>query len=190
LPCVAVCCSMLQYVAVCCSILQCIAVYCSVLQCVAVCCSVLQCVAVCCSVLQCVAVCCCAFNLASSFRLEMFKGNTLQKTPFAYNIFFQKTPFAYKRPSSKDPFRLKYIFCRVKYMALYLTRVFFCGAQSAAAQGWHQVARHIHNPNGAHSASPLAPESVAAIGNECLWSIASSPLHCNHKYIVHNPIFL
>ena len=50
--CVAVCCSVLQFVAVCCSVLQCVAVCCSVLQCVAVCCSVLQCVAVCCSVLQ------------------------------------------------------------------------------------------------------------------------------------------
>ena len=35
--------------------LPCVAVCCRVLQCVAVCCSVLQCVAVCCSVLQCVA---------------------------------------------------------------------------------------------------------------------------------------
>ena len=45
--CVAVCCSMLQYVAVCCSMLQYVAVCCSMLQYVAVCCSVLQCVAVC-----------------------------------------------------------------------------------------------------------------------------------------------
>ena len=73
LRCVAVCCSVLQYVAVFpkraqaiqepCktgkrSVLQCVAVCCSALQCVAVCCSVLQCAAVCCSVLQCVAVCC------------------------------------------------------------------------------------------------------------------------------------
>ena len=51
LQCVAVCCSVLQYVvAVCCSVLQCVAVCSSVLQRVAVCCSVLQCVAVCCSV--------------------------------------------------------------------------------------------------------------------------------------------
>ena len=56
--CVAVCCSVLQFVAVCCSVLPCVAVCCSVLQCVAVCCSVLQCVAACCSVSQCVAVCC------------------------------------------------------------------------------------------------------------------------------------
>jgi len=88
LPCVAVCCGMLQFsqffpfcfgmlqcVGVCCSVLQCVAVFCSVLlparrqsacrllwrdmlQCVVVCYGVLQCVAVCFSVLQCVAVCC------------------------------------------------------------------------------------------------------------------------------------
>ena len=49
----------LQHVAVWCSVFQCVAcvaVCCSVLQYVAVCCSVLQCVAVCCSVLQCDAV--------------------------------------------------------------------------------------------------------------------------------------
>jgi len=40
--CVAVCCSMLQYVAVCCSVLQCGAGWCNVMQCVAVCCSVMQ----------------------------------------------------------------------------------------------------------------------------------------------------
>ena len=56
--CVAVCCSVLQFVAVCCSGLQCVAVCCSMLQCVAVCCSMLQCVAVCCGVLLCVAVSC------------------------------------------------------------------------------------------------------------------------------------
>jgi len=59
--CVAVCCSVLQYVAVWCSVFQCVLVCCSVLQCVAVCCRLirrfshvaLQFVAVCC-----VAVCC------------------------------------------------------------------------------------------------------------------------------------
>jgi len=56
--CVAVCCSVLQYIAVCCSALQYVAVCCSVLrqlqkECVAVCCSILQCVAVRCSMLQC-----------------------------------------------------------------------------------------------------------------------------------------
>ena len=56
--CVAVCCSMLQYVAVCCSMLQYVAVCCSMLQHVAVCCSMLQYVAACCSMLQHVAVCC------------------------------------------------------------------------------------------------------------------------------------
>jgi len=62
LPCVAVCCSMLQYTIESNTCLLCISFVCSsvlqcVMQCVAVCCSVLQCVAVCCSVLQCVAVC-------------------------------------------------------------------------------------------------------------------------------------
>jgi len=52
--CVAVCCSVLQYVAVRCSVFERVAVCCSVLQCVAV----LQCFAVRCSVLQRVAVCC------------------------------------------------------------------------------------------------------------------------------------
>jgi len=54
----------------------------------------------------------------------------------------------------------------------------FCGAPSVAARGWHYVARYIHNPNGiigARSASPLAPHLVAAIGNKCLWSLASWP---------------
>jgi len=82
LRCVAVCCSVLQYVAVnvlckmtrelmymyCAAVrgsvlqmLQCAAMCCNVLQCVAVCCSVLQYVAdtaVCCSELQYAAVCC------------------------------------------------------------------------------------------------------------------------------------
>jgi len=38
---------------------------------------------------------------------------------------------------------------------------------AAAARGWCQVARHMNDPNGiidASSASPLAPESVAAMG--------------------------
>jgi len=79
--CVAVCCSVLQYVAACCSVLQCVnalwgpqrgnvsprvssmtscVAFCAMIRhkCVAVCCGVLQCVAVCCSVLQCVAACC------------------------------------------------------------------------------------------------------------------------------------
>jgi len=67
LRCAAVCCIMLQCAAACRSVLrcaavcrsgQCVAACCSMLQCVTVCCIVLQCVAVCCSVLQCVAVCC------------------------------------------------------------------------------------------------------------------------------------
>ena len=85
LPCVAVCCRVLQCVAVCCSVLQLLATrgvsashtisghdafvfamthLCGrVLQCVAVCCSVLQGVAVCCRVLQCAAVCCSVWPL-------------------------------------------------------------------------------------------------------------------------------
>ena len=72
--CVAVCCSVFQYVAVCFGV---VALCCTLLQCVAVCCRVLQCVAihgieylveslcvaVCCSVLQCVAVCCSALQV-------------------------------------------------------------------------------------------------------------------------------
>jgi len=40
--CVAVCCSVLQFVDACCSVLQCVAVCCRVFQCVAVCRNVLQ----------------------------------------------------------------------------------------------------------------------------------------------------
>ena len=58
LPCVAVCCNVLQCVAVCCNMLQCAAVRCNLLQCVVGCCSVLHDIAVCCRMLQCVAVCC------------------------------------------------------------------------------------------------------------------------------------
>ena len=143
-------CSVLQCVAVWCSVLQCIAVYCSVVQCVEVCCSVLQCVAVCCSVFQCVAVrrsvlqcvecvavCCCAFDLASSFRLEMIKGNTLQKTPFAYNMFFQKTPFAHKRPSSKDPFRLKTFFAVSKRCTICSRAGLAPGCLTHVQSEWH-----------------------------------------------------
>ena len=81
--CVAVCCSVLQYVAVCCSVLQCVAVCCSVLQCVTVCCSVLQCVAVCCSVLQCVVVCCSVLHTATHCNTLQHTAthcNTLQHT--------------------------------------------------------------------------------------------------------------
>ena len=70
---------------------------------------------------------------------------------------------------------------------------FSCGAPSAAAQGWHQVARHMHNPNGiigARSASQLAPDSVAAVGNELLCSSASLPSHCNQTYIMWSNIFV
>jgi len=70
--CVAVCCSVLQYVAACCSVLQCIAVCCRVLQRVTVCCSVLQRVAVCCSVLHCVVVCCGVYGKLVDSRIRRY----------------------------------------------------------------------------------------------------------------------
>jgi len=68
--CVAVCCSVLQFVVLgvmkCShtnverySELQCVAVCCSALQCVALCCSVLRCVAMCCNILSCSVMFCC-----------------------------------------------------------------------------------------------------------------------------------
>ena len=56
LQCVAVCCSVLQWV--CWIVLQCAAVRRSASQCVAVCRSVWQCIAECCNVLQRIIVCC------------------------------------------------------------------------------------------------------------------------------------
>ena len=43
---------------------------------------------------------------------------------------------------------------------------------------------------GARSASQLAPDSVAAMGNECLCSSASLPSHCNQKYTMRSNIFV
>ena len=64
LKCVAVRCSVLQYVAgvktVCCSILQCIAEHVGSMDGFTVCCSMLQYVAVCCSVSQCAVLQCVA----------------------------------------------------------------------------------------------------------------------------------
>ena len=53
----------------------------------------------------------------------------------------------------------------------------------------------MHDPNGiviARSASPLAPDSMAVISDEGLWSLASSPSHCNYKYTLSQcgPMFL
>jgi hypothetical protein len=70
---------------------------------------------------------------------------------------------------------------------------FSFSAPSAATRGWHQVARHMHNHNviiGARSASQLAPDSVAALGNECLCSSASLSSHCNQKYTMRSNIFV
>ena len=68
----------------------------------------------------------------------------------------------------------------------------FGGAPSAAAQGWHQVARHMYNLHGiigVRSASQLAPGSVAAMGKEYLWRSASLTSHCNQKYTMRSNIF-
>jgi len=49
---------------------------------------------------------------------------------------------------------------------------------AAAARGWRKVARHVHDSNGiidARSASPFAPDLVAALGDEGLQSLSSSP---------------
>jgi len=92
---------------------------------------------------------------------HLHRKSSLLKTPSAYSIFFAV--------SNRGPS---------------VWHGVFCGAPSAAARGCHQVARRIHDPNGiigARSASPLAPDSVAAIGNECCQSLACSPSHCNHK---------
>jgi len=86
LQCVAVCCSVLQYVVkiVCVRdappaplfshryvhVLQCVSACCSVIQCVAMCCSVLQCVAVCCCVLQCVVFFLCVCNAPRAPRFS------------------------------------------------------------------------------------------------------------------------
>jgi len=101
---------------------------------------------------------------------HIHRKNSLEKTPFAYNIFFEV--------SNRGP--------SVRHGV-------FCGAPSAAAKGLRQVARHMHNPNviiGARSASQLAPDSVAAMGNECLCSSASLPSHCNQKYTMRSNIFV
>jgi len=45
---------------------------------------------------------------------------------------------------------------------------------AAAARGWRQVARNMHDPNGiidARSASPTAPDLVAAISDQGLRSL-------------------
>jgi len=51
----------------------------------------------------------------------------------------------------------------------------------------------MHNPNGiigARSASQLAPDSVAAIGNKCLYSFASLPSNCNQTNTMRSNIFV
>jgi len=61
---------------------------------------------------------------------------------------------------------------------------FSCSAPSVTAQGLHQVAPHMHNPNGifsARSVSQLAPDSVASMGKECVYNSTSLSSHCNQK---------
>jgi len=79
--CVAVRCSVLEYVAVCCSVLQYVAVCCSVLQTLLLlmclcyeCVCLLQYVTVCCSALECVAVLCSVLTPLSltSSKLKLF----------------------------------------------------------------------------------------------------------------------
>jgi len=56
-------------------------------------------------------------------------------------------------------------------MALYLTWLFSAVHPAAAARGWRKASRYMHNPNGiidACSASPLAPDSMAAISDKGL----------------------
>ena len=100
MPCVALCCSVLQCVAVYCNVLQCVAVCCSVLRFVAkgvimtlkighvnththpvYCgsCSVLQCVATCCIVLQCIAD-------GATFPLEISDAHTHTHTHVSIHI--------------------------------------------------------------------------------------------------------
>ena len=94
----------------------------------------------------------------------------------------------FKRPLSPT---ISFLPCRIE-SPLFDTGV-SCVAPSAAAQGGHQVARHMHNPNGiivARSASQLEPDSVASMGNECLCSSASLPSHCNQTYTMRSNIFV
>jgi len=64
---------------------------------------------------------------------------------------------------------------------------------AASTRGWRKVARHVHDSNDiidARSASPLAPDLVAALSHEGLQSLASSPSPCNHKYTMRSNIFV
>jgi len=56
-----------------------------------------------------------------------------------------------------------------------------------------QVARYTHDPNGiidARSASPLAPDLVAAISDEGLWNLASLLSLCDQKYTMRSDILI
>ena len=69
----------------------------------------------------------------------------------------------------------------------------FCGAFNCNRTGCRHVARYMHDPNGiidARSASPLAPNLVAAISYEGLWNLASVLLPCNPKYTMRSDILI
>jgi len=61
------------------------------------------------------------------------------------------------------------------------------------ARGWRNVVRYLHDSNGiidARSASPLAPDLVAALSDKDIQSFASSPPPCNPKYTMRSNIFV
>ena len=79
--------------------------------------------------------------------------------------------------------------CRGRYNTL----LDFCSACNCSRTGCRQVAWYMHDPNGiidARSASPLAPDLVAAISDEGLWNSASSLSPCNQKYTMRSDILI
>jgi len=60
-------------------------------------------------------------------------------------------------------------------------------------RGWRNVARYVHDSNSiidARSASPIAPDLVAALSDEGLQSLTSSPSPYNQKYTMRSNIFV
>ena len=100
LPCVAVCCRVLQCVTLCCSVLQCVAVCCHMLPCVAMSCRVLKCIAVHCSALQCIAVHCSALQCVavlsggeSQLSFPLYRVAKTHRMPYFYESFSAKEPY-------------------------------------------------------------------------------------------------
>jgi len=94
--------------------------------------------------------------------------SSLKKPHVAYNIFFSNT-------------NIRLLFVLVD----------FCGASSCSRTSCRQVARYVHDPNGiidARSASPLAPDLVAAISDEGVWNLASSRHQSFFFSKVHNAV--